>query len=272
MSIIEQLLELPRSAKEAAEQKSIFYFTNKHCKKGHLDKRYTTSFGCYTCGNEYRKGNRHIWDKKYRESATGKININKWRNSEEGNKYTINRRVKNKKNQERKIAREKSERYYYTGKACVKGHITKRWVVDGQCCECLRLKQNTPEFRKRRIGPMTTWRKKNKDKLRRQRKEYAKKHPDIKRIAHARRRARINKAGGSFTKQELAALLIKQKHKCVFCFSDISKERHADHIIPVSKGGNSYIHNIQFLCPSCNISKRDKDNDEFFKSTLAALI
>jgi len=35
----------------------------------------------------------------------------------------------------------------------------------------------------------------------------------------------------------------------------------ADHVLPVSKGGTSYISNIQPLCQPCNSGKKDKHID-----------
>jgi 5-methylcytosine-specific restriction endonuclease McrA len=44
------------------------------------------------------------------------------------------------------------------------------------------------------------------------------------------------------------------------------KPLEADHVIPVCKGGTSWLHNIQPLCRSCNAKKHDKCTD--FRITL----
>jgi len=61
---------------------------------------------------------------------------------------------------------------------------------------------------------------------------------------------------GSFTAEEFAAL----GNQCLRCHLD-DVPMTADHVIPVSKGGTSYISNIQPLCQSCNSSKGSKHTD-----------
>lgn len=48
---------------------------------------------------------------------------------------------------------------------------------------------------------------------------------------------------------------------------------HIDHIIPISKGGNSEYSNLQVLCRTCNLSKQDKVEEQltFFKQNLFKL-
>lgn len=55
--------------------------------------------------------------------------------------------------------------------------------------------------------------------------------------------------------KELENLLVKQNHKCAYCGSSLVKYKHLDHIIPLSKGGNHSIKNVEWLCPSCNFKK-----------------
>lgn len=49
----------------------------------------------------------------------------------------------------------------------------------------------------------------------------------------------------------------RDQGKCVICGSSINL--HFDHIIPFSRGGTSLLaENIQLLCATCNLKKRDK--------------
>jgi 5-methylcytosine-specific restriction endonuclease McrA len=109
-----------------------------------------------------------------------------------------------------------------------------------------RLKQYHSEYRK------TT---KFKESI----KAYRKLRPELVAQSKAKRRALELNADGSYTALELKAVLISQHCKCVYCDADLTIEFHADHIIPLSKGGTNYISNIQCLCPYHNRNKSDKD-------------
>lgn len=72
---------------------------------------------------------------------------------------------------------------------------------------------------------------------------------------------RLNKAArrgapGSYTREQWESLLARYNGGCAYCGS--TRKMHADHIVPVSKGGSNCIENIQPLCVHCNTSKRDK--------------
>lgn len=79
------------------------------------------------------------------------------------------------------------------------------------------------------------------------------------RVAASVRRARITGAGGFHTRQDVLTILKLQKYKCAVCECSVKKEYHVDHIMPLAKGGTSWPWNLQILCPTCNMKKRDHD-------------
>lgn len=55
-------------------------------------------------------------------------------------------------------------------------------------------------------------------------------------------------------------------HKCVFPGCDATTELHADHILPVSKGGLTTLDNLQTLCAQHNLSKGNRDSTDYRKA------
>lgn len=88
------------------------------------------------------------------------------------------------------------------------------------------------------------------------------KHPTIAhgkreaaRIRKARRRA-ITRELGSHTYQEWSDLVKRAHGRCAKCRKKAMLTK--DHIIPLSKGGDDRITNIQPLCHTCNSRKNDR--------------
>lgn len=96
-------------------------------------------------------------------------------------------------------------------------------------------------------------------------RNYCKNNPQN--IAHlkARRYAREKNAEGSHTLKEWIELKFNFNNKCAIC--NMEKKLTKDHIIPLSKGGSDYIHNIQPLCKNCNSKKHNHiyENPELIK-------
>lgn len=59
----EDYSKLPKSRQEARDSGSPYYFTNKPCKHGHLDKRYTSTGGCFFCHYSFCRLEREDPDK-----------------------------------------------------------------------------------------------------------------------------------------------------------------------------------------------------------------
>src|ERR1035437_2747429 len=189
---------------------------------------------------------------------------------------------------------------------CKRGHLRTPENVNknNACKECeaiaskLRYK-NPSKPRPKTLGSLEVyrfWYFKNADKIRKRCREYnrrkrlenpkygrsslekrrefsrkwVRENPEkIKARDHKRRTLKSN-AGGFFSVLEWKNLCEKYEPKCLCC------QRHrklvADHVVPVSKGGTSWISNIQPLCRECNAKKfvdttdfrlrRSKNNEE----------
>lgn len=100
------------------------------------------------------------------------------------------------------------------------------------------------------------WEKENVEKVRSIKRKVHSRRKDKAFEEWQRRRARKSEAGGFFTKSEWIALLKGSGGKCISCGS--SENMEADHVVPIAKGGNGFIHNIQPLCRKCNRKKFTK--------------
>lgn len=68
-------------------------------------------------------------------------------------------------------------------------------------------------------------------------------------------------AEGSFSKDDLCAAFQRQNGKCHYCgcrVGNTAGKWHADHFIPLSKGGTNHPENIVIACPHCNLTKHDR--------------
>ena len=59
---------------------------------------------------------------------------------------------------------------------------------------------------------------------------------------------------------------LSKNHPCPYCFGDLGKNPHADHIHPVSKGGQAKVANMVYVCACCNAKKRDMTLNQFIEN------
>lgn len=103
------------------------------------------------------------------------------------------------------------------------------------------------------------WISKNRGKVAEYRERHKEKESLRKQVLKAKTRAKKYNAVGTFTKEEFKKLKIKYKHTCPCCMrKEPVIKLTVDHIIPMSRGGDNFIGNIQPLCISCNDSKSTK--------------
>ena len=81
---------------------------------------------------------------------------------------------------------------------------------------------------------------------------------EAKQRTAAAKRAQV--AGALGKTRDLAARIkakLPRDHPCPYCEGPLGDVPHADHIYPVSKGGQSRLENMVYVCTTCNERKRD---------------
>ena len=117
---------------------------------------------------------------------------------------------------------------------------------------------------------MREYYKKNKDKIRLYIMDWQRNNPD--RISNYRTNTNFKRRSKEFKVDfkpfERKELLERDNWTCKCCGIKVHDrstgnwntpdKAHIDHIIPISKGGNSEPSNLQILCRTCNLTKSDK--------------
>lgn len=207
-------------SREAARQASLVrYYTGIPCKRGHLAERHVSARACVECARMHRKA------RYWRDPKTAVATVQEY--------YRANReKVRNRANA------------YDRANPDKKRALFKVWYDRNREARAkLKAEQRkaSPEVFKARYD---RWAAANPEQV----------------IAKNRlREARKKGAEGRHTGAEVKALLVRQKSKCASCATSLKTGYHADHIVPLSKGGSNWISNIQLLCPTCNHRKWAKD-------------
>ena len=173
-------------------------------------------------------------------------------------------------------ARSRGLTRYFTGKPCKRGHVAERSVSSFGCLVCKNQLQK--EYSARNPGAVSEANKRhyyaNHERMLVRAAAFAKAHPEKNRenaraqyrknpakfaVYSRNRKARKKAAEGHHAAAEITALYQRQRGRCANCKASLKPGYHADHIIPLSRGGSNWITNIQLLCPPCNLSKKALD-------------
>lgn len=115
--------------------------------------------------------------------------------------------------------------------------------------------QNTYRDRKREHlrSIQRAWRERNTATLQARRSAWQRGHLDYHAAKQHQRRAKLRGCTGLYTPSEWQSLCAAYDNRCLCCGCD--GPLTVDHVVPVSKGGNNDITNIQPLCQPCNSRK-----------------
>ena len=160
----------------------------------------------------------------------------------------------------RKDALAEGQTYYFTGKACKRGHVALRRALNGMCVECEMLKNNDNS----RKEYMRQYAEQNRTKLREIASRWQKENKGKVNANTAKRHtAKMNRQPKWLTKED------KETIKSLYQLAAIYKKEcgidcHVDHIVPLQGHQVNGLHvpwNLQVLPAVENIRKSNKFYD-----------
>lgn len=207
----------------------------------HNSKRYKDGkiSSCKECMKEYQQLNRDKtkeYEKEYRQ-----LNKDKIKEQRKEHRQLNNSKIK-----------EYMEEYYRTNKVELKerakkyGQLNKDRVKEYQQSNKIEIKKRMKEYSQTEAGRLSSYRRSMK------RRSY--KHKVV------------------FKPHERKQILDRDNWTCQCCGIKVHDEStddwntpkkcHIDHIIPISKGGDSTPKNLRVLCRTCNLTKSNKENEQ----------
>ena len=174
----------------------------------------------------------------------------------ENNKIKIKKSKKKYYENNKSKIREYREKYYEYNKEVIKEYNKEYYKNNKE-----KIKEYSKEYNKEHY-------ENNKEKIKEYSKEYYKNNKEYYSSKRHERRLKTKENGGFYTKEQLEECLSFFDYKCAYSGEEILEDLsnvHREHIIPVSKGGNNYIWNIVTSVASVNLSKKDKDMEEWYR-------
>jgi 5-methylcytosine-specific restriction endonuclease McrA len=110
---------------------------------------------------------------------------------------------------------------------------------------------------------VAAWQRKNLQAVRASQAKWRARNADVVRLLTTHRRARLRRAEGHYTRQDVANIMRAQRGLCAYCRRSIRSGYHVDHIRPLSLNGSNWPKNLQLLCASCNSRKSNLDPAAF---------
>lgn len=150
-------------------------------------------------------------------------------------------------------------------------------------CKAAAARENYRNNKESRKHYIREWQRRNRLKQKLYRKTYAMENKEAVRVANSNWRRRNYAKCRSYCAKRTASLLERsvgdrrlilkvyeeaasnKKINCRYCgrITMGRRERHVDHLIPISRGGNHEAANLCIACSSCNLRKGTKTPEEF---------
>jgi len=137
---------------------------------------------------------------------------------------------------------------YFSGKPCIHGHVTERYVKHGNCLGCLAEKR---EY-------FNNYAKTHKETMRSAGRRFRKNHPDVHCAIQALRRADKLQRTPSWANLEAIQTIYSQAKEIT---EKTGIEHHVDHILPLKGELVSGLHvaeNLQILLGMDNVLKSNR--------------